>query len=124
MKNLEHEVVDDKVIHRILKLLKERGMSQYAFAKKIGVTPQMFTKWKYLGSRSYRSHINDIAVCLGTDPEYLLYGTWGKVGKRKLTEDEQAFLVLYQKLGRDEKDLVRETARSLVSSGEKTGREE
>ncbi|MBQ9886103.1 MAG: helix-turn-helix domain-containing protein [Lachnospiraceae bacterium] len=70
------------ISERILKVLKERNMTQAEFAKQIGIATSTISEWKKKGTNPSADKLMDICNVLQITPEQLLTG----VG----IEDEEA----------------------------------
>lgn len=86
-----HSCKGAPMIHgaRIKSLLEDRGLSQSALARAIGVSPQAINKIAG-GGASNSVHLYKIAQFLGCTPEYLT-GDSDEVGTGPLTEKHQSF---------------------------------
>lgn len=62
------------ISERIFKLLKEKGMSQNAFAKQIGLAGSTISDWKTKKTNPSADKIMDICMVLEVTPEQLLTG--------------------------------------------------
>lgn len=62
------------ILERIFDLAARKYPEQKAFAKALGVSPTRISEWKMKKSESYIKRIPEIAIVLGTTPEYLLTG--------------------------------------------------
>ena len=84
----------DKVIisERIFKILKEKNMSQNAFAKKVGLSGSTISDWKTKKTNPTAEKIIPICEALGVTPEQLLTGKDidedYEEGKTKKVKDE------------------------------------
>lgn len=59
------------IISTIVEELKKQGKSQKELTDFLGVSKNVFTDWKGGRNKSYTKYIYQIAVFLGTTPEYL-----------------------------------------------------
>lgn len=59
-------------LNRIIKAMKEKGVSQKQLCEHIGVSKQAFTEWKGGRNESYKKYISEIAEFLNTSTDYLL----------------------------------------------------
>lgn len=62
------------ISERIFKLLKDKNMSQNAFAKKVGVAGSTISDWKTKKTNPSADKIMDICMVLEVTPEQLLTG--------------------------------------------------
>ena len=61
----ERKAVDDKVIERMLEVMREKRISQRELVEYLGLANGTFTSWKYKGDKSYMSFMDRIAEYLG-----------------------------------------------------------
>ena len=62
------------ISERIFKILKNRNMSQNAFAKKVGLSSSTISDWKTKKTNPTAEKIMPICEALGVTPEQLLTG--------------------------------------------------
>ena len=62
------------ISERIFKILKDRNMSQNAFAKKVGLASSTISDWKTKKTNPSADKIMDICAVLEVTPEQLLTG--------------------------------------------------
>ena len=62
------------ISERIFKILKEKNMSQNAFAKQVGLASSTISDWKTKKTNPSADKIMDICIVLGVTPEQLLTG--------------------------------------------------
>lgn len=62
------------ISERIFKILKDKNMSQNAFAKKVGLTSSTISDWKTKKTNPSADKIMDICSVLNVTPEQLLTG--------------------------------------------------
>ncbi|MBP3543143.1 MAG: helix-turn-helix domain-containing protein [Lachnospiraceae bacterium] len=62
------------ISERIFKILKEKNMSQNAFAKKVGLSGSTISDWKTKKTNPTAEKIIPICEALGVTPEQLLTG--------------------------------------------------
>ena len=62
------------ISERIFKILKDRNMSQNAFAKKVGLSSSTISDWKTKKTNPTAEKIMPICEALGVTPEQLLTG--------------------------------------------------
>ena len=62
------------ISERIFKILKEKNMSQNAFAKKVGLSGSTISDWKTKKTNPSAEKIMSICEVLGVTPEQLLTG--------------------------------------------------
>ena len=74
------------VSERIIKVLKERNMTQAEFAKQVGIATSTISEWKKKKTNPTSEKIMVICKVLGVTPEWLLSGI-EKNGSRKSRAD-------------------------------------
>lgn len=74
----------EEFARRILRLRRERGLTQSALACRMGVTPQAVSKWETGRALPDLAHVDELAAVLEVEVTYLL---WGKVGFEGVTDD-------------------------------------
>ena len=62
------------ISERIFKILKDKNMSQNAFAKKVGLASSTISDWKTKKTNPSADKIMDICTVLNVTPEQLLTG--------------------------------------------------
>ena len=62
------------ISERILKVLKDRNMTQAEFAKQVGIAPSTLSEWKKRKTNPTADKIMDICNVLQITPEQLLTG--------------------------------------------------
>lgn len=62
------------ISERIFKILKDRNMSQNAFAKEVGLASSTISDWKTKKTNPSADKIMDICIVLNVTPEQLLTG--------------------------------------------------
>ena len=62
------------ISERIIKVLKERNMTQAEFAKQVGISTSTISEWKKRKTNPSADKIMDICVALEVTPEELLTG--------------------------------------------------
>lgn len=86
---------------RIFDLLDKTGMEQQEFAKKIGTTKHVVSKWRTGDLQSYRKYLPQIAEVLHTSVQWLLTGEGEKNNQAAVPKDNgltEEFARLFQKL--------------------------
>ena len=84
----KRQLTKDPIIHRIIRILGERGISEKELVERLGMSRGTFTTWKYGRIKSYMSHINEIAEILDVSPNLLLRGEDEEVNVETLSEAE------------------------------------
>ena len=64
----------DEMTERMFSLLKDAGIEQKEFAKRLGTTDKTISAWKTGRSKSYTKYLPQIAAVLGTSVVFLLSG--------------------------------------------------
>ena len=72
MRNIESGDFLINTVERILKLIKDKGITEKQFVNDIGLNRSAFTDWKSGKSKSYRTHAVKISEYLNTSVAYLL----------------------------------------------------
>lgn len=72
--NIEREEIDMIVSERIIKVLKERNITQAEFAKQVGIATSTISEWKKKKTNPRVEKIMDICNVLHITPEQLLTG--------------------------------------------------
>lgn len=62
------------ISERILKVIKERNMTQVEFARQVGIAPSTICEWKKKKNNPNADKIMDICNVLQITPEQLLTG--------------------------------------------------
>ena len=90
------------ISEKILKLRKEKGLSQEAFAEKLGVSRQSVSKWESSGALPDIDKIIAMSELFGVSTDYLL----GKKNSPELKPEEIRILKLYNSLSENNKKLA------------------
>ena len=108
------------ISERIFMLLKERGMTECAFAKKIGITRASVNGWKRNGGSPSANHIMKICEVLEVTPEYLLSGKESKSDKKSvLTVKEKELVFTYEQVSPSTQKRMLEYAKRLKRMDER-----
>lgn len=109
-------------LHKILKLISNKGIDQQDFAIQLGLHKRTITDWKSGKSKSYMKYIDRIADYFNVSTDYLLgKSDVSTIKKIELTLEEQAvkklqdqLLSLYMELDADGQNKLREQAELLA----------
>lgn len=95
--------IEDTALRNILKLIKEKGLTDQQFAKDLGFYESIVSEWRNGSSKSYRIHLRAIADYFGVSLDSLT----GKItSSADLTDDEIKILTLYRNLDEDGRNIV------------------
>lgn len=114
MKESTKVLNEDPVLRRIMDLLKKQNRMDKDLIDYLGLSNGVFTKWKYMGGRSYMKYIRKIAEYLDTSTGYLLKGIDDDLGESGLTEEEANVLQLFRQLDKDAQLCATEVLRRFV----------
>lgn len=109
MRVTKKSVVDDGIVRRILKIMKEKGVSQQELERFLGLGNGIFTHWKYNGSKSYLNYIDRIAECLNVSKNYLLEGRDDSVNNDSMSLYEIEVIKMLRDLDAKKRDLSYQT---------------
>ena len=107
------EVVDDKIIERMLEIMQEKRISQQELVEYLGLANGIFTNWKYKGSKSYMTYIDKIAECLGVSRTYLINGEDEQVNRDNITRFEIEIIKMLRDLDEKKRELSYQTIKML-----------
>ena len=113
-----NELTNDKIVLKIMELLKIQGKTEKELTDHVGLSNTTFTKWKYKGLKSYRKHLDKIAEFLEVTPEYLTEGVDDIINLGTMTTSELKLLQLYRKMGDDAKETLLKTAGMFVGAAQ------
>ena len=102
MATTNRKMVDNPVIHRIVKLVKKKGKRERDLTDYLGLPPGAMSRWKYDGSYVYVKYIYEICEFLDTTPNYLFFGPDDE--EDCLTLRERNMISLYRKLDEGRKN--------------------
>ncbi len=105
-------VVNSNIMNRILLSMEKKGVRQVDLMRHLGITDQVFTKWKYENSKSYLKYMDEIADYLNVTVDYLMNGT--ENGTEYPQEDVE-LLNLIHELSKPKRKLVRNIIIELSS---------
>ena len=102
-------------LDKILELIKQKGITQQAFLRDMGLDKSTISDWKRGSNQSYKKHIEKIADYFGVSIDYLL-------GRGNMTftvpaSQKKTAMVLecFDALSDEDKDKVIEYAQFLLS---------
>ena len=107
------EVVDDKIIERMLEIMHEKRISQQELVEYLGLANGIFTNWKYKGSKSYMTYIDKIAECLGVSKTYLINGEDEQINRDNITRFEVEIIKMLRDLDEKKRELSYQTIKML-----------
>ena len=117
MATTNRKMVDNPVVHRIVKLVKKKGKRERDLTDYLGLPPGAMSRWKYDGSYVYVKYIYEICEFLDTTPNYLFFGPDDE--EDCLTLRERNMISLYRKLDEGRKNCVEEML-AYIANGNKT----
>ena len=106
-----HEMSEDPMPLRILEMLKQRNYTDTELVRHLGLSNGAVTKWKYRGSKSYLTHIGEIAAFIGVSPDYLLNGVDDEVNVDNLSAMEIGLLQMFRKIDIRGQECIMETVK-------------
>ncbi|MGN0631418.1 MAG: hypothetical protein ACI4JN_08845, partial [Ruminococcus sp.] len=71
MRKAKHKMTDDQVVIRILNLLQQQEKTGKDLEQALGLANGVVSKWKYLGIKSYKNYLSEIAEYLNVPVEAL-----------------------------------------------------
>ncbi len=101
----ERKAVDDKVIERMLEVMREKRISQRDLVEYLGLANGTFTSWKYKGGKSYMSHMDKIAEYLGVSKVYLTGGEDEQIRRDTITRSEAEIIRMLRDLDQRKREL-------------------
>lgn len=113
MRTPKREVVDDKVIARMLEIMQEKRISQQELVEYLGLANGIFTNWKYKGSKSYMTYIDKIADCLGVSKTYLINGEDEQINRDSITRFEVEIIKMLRELDDRKRELSYQTIKAF-----------
>lgn len=113
MRQPKREVVDDKVIERMLEIMRERRISQQELVDYLGLANGIFTNWKYKGSKSYMNYIDKISECLGVSKTYLVSGEDEQINRDSITRFEVEIITMLRELDDRKRELSYQTIKAF-----------
>ena len=106
MREPTHELTNDKVVLKIMEILKEHGRTEQDLTRDLGLANGTFTKWKYNGSKSYYRYLKEIGEYLGVSPDYLTEGVDDLVNVATMTASEIKIIRMYRELDKERKETM------------------
>jgi transcriptional regulator with XRE-family HTH domain len=101
----ERKAVDDKVIERMLEVMREKRKSQRELVEYLGLANGTFTSWKYKGGKSYMSHMDRIAEYFGVSKVYLTCGEDEQIRRDTITRSEAEIIRMLRDLDQRKREL-------------------
>ena len=118
MRQTIHKLTNDKVVLRIIELLKIQGKTEKELISSLGLANGTFTNWKYKDSKSYEKYLKKIAEYLDVSIDYLMEGVDDILNVQNLTASEISLLKMYRIMGKNEKDILLKSAELYVEAVE------
>ena len=109
MGKAKRKMSDDPVLHRILEMLRQRNRTDIELVNHLGLSNGAVTKWKYQGSKSYLTHISEIADFVEVTPDYLLNGVDREVNIENLSPLEVTLFQMFRKIDVKGQECIVET---------------
>lgn len=104
------------ISERILKVLKDRNMTQADFAKQVGIAPSAISEWKKRKTNPAAEKIMDICNVLQITPEQLLTGRGIEDEKTIVAESPESRFTPYDiQLIKDYHGLKEEQKKRLIA---------
>ena len=117
--------MEEGMAQRIKKLRQEKGLTLEQVASVVGVGKSTVRKWETgMIANMRRDKIADLAKALGTTPAYLMGWKEEKVEKEtsptepELSEGEKVLLDLFNRVPKDQQQLVLQMIRAALGSQE------
>jgi transcriptional regulator with XRE-family HTH domain len=114
MRKNKNEITDDPVVLRILKILQKQKKTGKDLERELGLSNGTVSKWKYLGIKSYKNHLETIAEYLNVSVEELQNG----FEEDELNADEKCVIAMYRKLSTDERCYMKQTIKNMLDLSE------
>lgn len=105
MRVTERKAVDDKVIERMLEVMREKRISQRELVEYLGLANGTFTSWKYKDGKSYMSHMDRIAEYPGISKVYLTCGEDEQIRRDTITRSEVEIIRMLRDLDQRKREL-------------------
>ncbi|SIN97791.1 Transcriptional regulator, contains XRE-family HTH domain [Singulisphaera sp. GP187] len=103
----------DKLIEKVMKLTREKGVNQSELSRQIQVHPSRFSEWKSGNSRPSLTQVVSMARVLGVSVDYLVKDeVENQTNDSGLSSDEEAVITLFRAL----KLSLNEALRRLATS--------
>ena len=113
MRQPKREVVNDKIIERMLEIMQEKRISQQELVEYLGLANGIFTNWKYKGSKSYMNYIDKISECLGVSKTYLINGEDEQINRDSITRFEVEIIKMLRELDDRKRELSYQTIKAF-----------
>ena len=122
MRQPKGELTNDRVVLKMLELLRLQGKTEKELISSIGLANGTFSKWKFHEMKSYRLYLKEIAEFLDVTVEYLLEGTDEVLTMETLKPSEIWLMRLYRKMDSEQKNIILKTAEYFAKSIELNGK--
>lgn len=96
--------MEDLMVNRIVKLIKEKGVNEKTFCDAIGVAQSTFVNWKKRGTDPKAAYIKPIADFLNVSVEYLTTGQSTSTIEKEIGKLEGVYLSLAKEAQKNEID--------------------
>lgn len=113
MRQPKREIVNDKIIERMLEIMQEKRISQQELVEYLGLANGIFTNWKYKGSKSYMNYIDKISECLGVSKTYLINGEDEQINRDSITRFEVEIIKMLRELDDRKRELSYQTIKAF-----------
>jgi len=104
----------DGIGARIRDARQERGLTQEALAKAVGVSRSAVAQWETARAGQVTANLGRIASALGTEVEWLMHGANRRAPAEAARGDELAMLRLYRECSPEDRQILLHTARRLA----------
>ena len=113
MRQPKREIVNDKIIERMLEIMQEKRISQQELVEYLGLANGIFTNWKDKGSKSYMNYIDKISECLGVSKTYLINGEDEQINRDSITRFEVEIIKMLRELDDRKRELSYQTIKAF-----------
>lgn len=104
--------IDDMVVRRMVRLLREQMKEEKDLMNEIGLRPGTMKNWKYAGSYGYMKYMKEICAFLDTTPNYLFYGT--EDTEKRMTSMEKEMIRMYRSIDENGKNYIKDMMKRLA----------
>ncbi|MDY4029511.1 MAG: hypothetical protein SOY46_09690 [Butyrivibrio crossotus] len=119
MRKATRELTKDPIVLRILEQLKLQGKTEREVEQGIGLASGAFTRWKYMESKSYMTHIGKIAEYLNLTTEYLLDTENSMVKTDTMSDIEIRLIKMFRKMSSGKQNCLIMTAEYFLETEDK-----
>ena len=96
----------EKTLENIIRIAKEKHISQVEICSKLGLAKAQFSNWKKDRSESYLKYVPQIADILGVTI-LDIYGIPYFVGEVELTQEEKELVLLMRSLSIKKQEMIK-----------------